>query len=336
MTNGKGKPYKPPTTGSDATKPTVQISSPSNGTTVSGTVTIQASASDNIGVSSIALSINGSVVGTVNGSAYTFSWNTGSLSNGNYTITAVAKDAAGNQGMASVTVGVNSTVVVLPPSTSLPANFSLVTPPVGNQGYEWTCAPFASAYGARSIEQYYRTGASAYNPSTNIFSPEYVYNQTKFSDCGSGTSITATLDLMKNKGVATLQSMPYSDVNGCSLLPTTTQDANAALYKIGGYSKILNTDKAAIKAMIANKHAVIATIVADNSFVNAKTGFIWKTYSGSGAAGHALIICGYDDAKNAYKVMSSWGTAWGDAGYSWIDYDFFPTKAGAYTYVMNY
>jgi hypothetical protein len=151
MTNGKGKPYKPPTTGSDATKPTVQISSPSNGTTVSGTVTIQASASDNIGVSSIALSINGSVVGTVNGSAYTFSWNTGSLSNGNYTITAVAKDAAGNQGMASVTVGVNSTVVVLPPSTSLPANFSLVTPPVGNQGYEWTCAPFASAYGARSI-----------------------------------------------------------------------------------------------------------------------------------------------------------------------------------------
>jgi C1A family cysteine protease len=336
MASAKGKPVKPPISSSDLTKPIVSNLLPANGSTISGTVTISASATDNVGVTLISLFIDGSQVSSNTSGSITYSWNASSLS-GNHTIRVDAKDAAGNVGTATSIVGVNSTVVVLPPPpTSSPSVFNLVTPPVGNQGNEWTCAAFASGYAARSIEQYYRTKATSYSTASNVYSPEYIYNQTKFSDCGSGTSITATLDLMKNKGVATWNSMPYSDANGCSLLPTTTQDANAALYKIGGYSKILNTDKVAIKSMISSNHPVIATIVADNSFLNAKAGFIWKVYSGSGAAGHALIICGYDDSKNAYKVMSSWGTAWGDAGYSWIDYDFFPTKAGAYTFVMNY
>jgi hypothetical protein len=336
MASAKGKPVKPPISSSDLTQPTVSNLIPSNGSTVSGTVSISASSSDNVGVTSTTLFIDGAQVASNPSNSISYSWNASSLS-GNHTLRVDAKDAAGNVGSATSIVGVNSTVVVLPPpTTTTPSAFSLVTPPVGNQGNEWTCAAFASGYGARSIEQYYRTKATSYNTASNIYSPEYIYNQTKFSDCGSGTSITATLDLMKNKGVATWNSMPYSDANGCSLLPTAAQDADAALYKIGGYSKILNTDKVAIKSMINSNHAVIATIVADNSFLNAKAGFIWKVYSGSGAAGHALIICGYDDSKNAYKVMSSWGTAWGDAGYSWIDYDFFPTKAGTYTFVMNY
>jgi hypothetical protein len=38
-----------------------------------------------------------------------------------------------------------------------------------------------------------------------------------------------------------------------------------------------------------------------------------------------MAITGWDDAKNAYKVQNSWGTNWGDAGFGWIDYQFFPT-----------
>jgi C1A family cysteine protease len=87
--------------------------------------------------------------------------------------------------------------------------------------------------------------------------------------------------------------------------------------------------------MVFQNHPVIVTVIADNSFVTAKAGFIWKTFSGSGNLPHSIVICGYDDTKNAYKVMNSWGTTWGDAGYSWIDYDFFPTKTGTYCYVIN-
>ena len=129
--------------------------------------------------------------------------------------------------------------------------------------------------------------------------------------------------------------MPYSDANGCSLLPNDAQKDEASGYKITGYSKIINSDIAAIKAMIDIDHPIICAILADNSFQNATAGFIWKTFSGSGNLPHCVTICGYDDSKHAYKVINSWGTIWGDGGFSWIDYDFFPTKAGTYVYVIN-
>ena len=318
--------------GSDITNPTVNISSPSNGSTVSGTVSITANASDNAGLNVVRFSINGNLVHSDNSSPYSYSWNTSSASAGVHVLTATAVDAAGNSSTHEIEVTVNTTVL---PPTSLPASASLLTPTPGHQGNEGSCVPFAIAYGARSIEHFYKNNASSYAYSTNIFSPEYAYNQTKFGECGSGTSITTVLDLIVNKGVATWQAMPYSDVNGCSIQPTSSQDANAASYKIASYSKIPNTDEVAIKTMIASKHPVIATIIADNSFVNAKAGFIWRTYSGSGSLPHTLVICGYDDAKHAYKVMNSWGTGWADAGFSWIDYDFFITKSSYYLYTIQ-
>ncbi|MCL2102000.1 MAG: hypothetical protein FWH22_09850, partial [Fibromonadales bacterium] len=38
---------------------------------------------------------------------------------------------------------------------------------------------------------------------------------------------------------------------------------------------------------------------------------------------HAMVLVGYDDSKNAFRVLNSWGTSWGDRGSIWIDYDFF-------------
>ena len=91
--------------------------------------------------------------------------------------------------------------IVIPPTT-IPSNFTLMTPPVGDQGYEGSCVPFATAYAARSIEQYYKTNVTSYSYSLNIFSPEYVYNQTKFGDCGTGTAITLALGLAAFKSAS--------------------------------------------------------------------------------------------------------------------------------------
>jgi hypothetical protein len=42
--------------------------------------------------------------------------------------------------------------------------------------------------------------------------------------------------------------------------------------------------------------------------------------TGTNEGGHAMLVVGYDDAISAYKVMNSWGTSWGNAGYFWFDY----------------
>jgi hypothetical protein len=319
----------------DVTAPTISITSPASGSTVTGTVSVSVTASDNVSVKSVALSVDGTVVSTLTAAPYNFSWNSTNVTDGNHSLSAKATDASGNTNTSTITVAKNTTITTLPPTTTLPSALELSTPPVGYQGGEGNCVVFASTYAARSIEQYYKTGASSYSFATNIFSPEFVYNQTKFSDCGSGTSVTTVLDFMKAQGACTWQSMPYDYNNGCSLMPNSSQTTEASKYKISTYSWLYASDQTAIKTMVFNKHAVIIGFNPDQSFVNAGPGFIWKAYSGGKMAPHAVIICGWDDAKHAYKVMNSWGTSWGDNGYSWIDYDFLPYTGGGVCYAIT-
>jgi glucose/arabinose dehydrogenase len=91
----------------DAQAPTVTITSPAAGN-VSGTVSITANASDNVGVVGVLFLLNGVILGAEDLSApYSFSWNTLTAINGNDTLTAVARDAAGNTtSSASVIVNV--------------------------------------------------------------------------------------------------------------------------------------------------------------------------------------------------------------------------------------
>lgn len=80
----------------DTTPPTVSITSPTNTTTV-GTITISATASDNVGVTGVQFKIDGNNLQTEDRTApYTISWNSTSSTNGTHVITAVAKDAQGN------------------------------------------------------------------------------------------------------------------------------------------------------------------------------------------------------------------------------------------------
>jgi hypothetical protein len=81
----------------DTTNPSVSMTAPSAGAVVSGTVTVSASASDNVGVTSVQFTLNGANLGAADTTApYSISWNTTTAGNGSYTLRAIAHDAAGN------------------------------------------------------------------------------------------------------------------------------------------------------------------------------------------------------------------------------------------------
>src|SRR5205807_10022873 len=91
----------------DNIPPTVSITAPAAGSTVSGTVTVSATASDNVGVVGVQFKLDGANLGAeVTGAPYTLSWNTATASNGLHTLAAVARDAAGNS---TTSVGVTIT-----------------------------------------------------------------------------------------------------------------------------------------------------------------------------------------------------------------------------------
>ena len=81
----------------DTTPPTVSMSAPADGATVSGTTAVSASASDNVGVAGVQFLLDSSNLGNEIPSApYTFQWNTTTASIGTHTLAAVARDFSGN------------------------------------------------------------------------------------------------------------------------------------------------------------------------------------------------------------------------------------------------
>ena len=81
----------------DIQAPSVSITSPSTGSTVSGQTTVSVAASDNVSVSKVELFINGSLWATATSAPYDFTWDTSLTANGTATLQAYAWDSAGNQ-----------------------------------------------------------------------------------------------------------------------------------------------------------------------------------------------------------------------------------------------
>jgi len=117
-------PLTASTAACDTTPPTVSVTSPTGGSTLTGSVTISANASDDTAVSEVSFWVDGQQVGTVdNAPPYTTSWDTRTASNGTHTITAIARDSSNNTTTsAPVTVTVNN--VQAPPPPGLVAAYS--------------------------------------------------------------------------------------------------------------------------------------------------------------------------------------------------------------------
>lgn len=94
----------------DTVAPTVAISTPNAGATVGGSVTIAGSSSDNVGVGTVSVAIDGGswqpAAGTT---SWSWTWPTSPLGNGAHTVAARASDRSGNATVTSETVMVSNT-----------------------------------------------------------------------------------------------------------------------------------------------------------------------------------------------------------------------------------
>jgi hypothetical protein len=106
--------------GGDETPPTVVVTEPVAGATVFGVVTVEADASDNVGVVGVQFKVDGIALGgEVLAPPHFVNWNTAGAANGFHTLTAVARDAAGNTATSlPVAVTVNNPLDTTPPVLS--------------------------------------------------------------------------------------------------------------------------------------------------------------------------------------------------------------------------
>jgi cellulose/xylan binding protein with CBM9 domain/Big-like domain-containing protein/parallel beta helix pectate lyase-like protein len=215
-----------PTT--DRTPPTVAITSPSSGATVSGSIALAATASDNVGVAGVQFKLDGANLGAEDTTApYTVTWNTGTVSSGSHTLTAVARDAAGN-----VTTSSTLTVTVANDTTAPTVS---ITSPTSGATFSTSLSPLtlsgtaADAVGVSQVTWTNDRGGSGTATGTTSWTAGGIVLQS-----GSNVLTVTARDAAGNRQTVTL-TVTYSPAAALSVsitVPTSGATFNSNSFRI--------------------------------------------------------------------------------------------------------
>jgi C1A family cysteine protease len=142
-----------------------------------------------------------------------------------------------------------------------------------------------------------------------------------------------------------MQAFGY-DPTTCSRQPDTASLARAKYFKIQSWNTIPTTVADLKNSLLGGHPIIVAFAVYPDYFrLNATTNTTYDNTDGTKGACtvapclggyHANAVVGYDDSRNAFKVINSWGTGWGSGGYGWIDYGFLTNgDLGLVAYIAN-
>jgi archaellum component FlaF (FlaF/FlaG flagellin family) len=172
---GTAPPPPPPPPPSDTQPPTVAITSPANGATLNGTVSVAANATDNVAVSRVEMLLDGSLVATDTAAPYTFSWDTRTASNASHTLRARAVDSSGN-----TTTSTTVTVTVNNPPAPTP-EIVLWTADVQTRAGAWQLVQDTTAAGGIAIRHADAGGAKL---TTALAAPTHYFEVTFNAEAG--------------------------------------------------------------------------------------------------------------------------------------------------------
>ncbi|WP_224366184.1 S8 family serine peptidase [Hyalangium versicolor] len=184
----------------DTTPPSTSITAPAGGSTLSGTTTISASASDNVGVTKVEFYAGSTLIGTDTSSPFSVDWNTGAVTNGSYSLTTKAFDAAGNTATSSaVAVTVDNVQGSCSTTTQLLANPGFES---GNTG--WT-APTGVINGTTSGSAPYAGTYKAWLNGNGSTSTEYAYQDVTIPSTACSASFSFWLKITTSETTTSTQ-----------------------------------------------------------------------------------------------------------------------------------
>src|SRR6185503_11477229 len=122
--------------------PSVSLTGLSSGQTVSGTITLNAIAADDHGVSRVVFMVDSTTIASDTSSPYSASLNTATLANGTHTIKAQAFDASGLSSTSQMAVNVQNGATTSTGGTTTTTTTTVSTPAPGSGSLDlWFKAP---------------------------------------------------------------------------------------------------------------------------------------------------------------------------------------------------
>jgi len=131
--------------------------------------------------------------------------------------------------------------------------------------------------------------------------------------CNGGLMDSAFDYIIKNKGIDTEASYPYTAKNGNCHFSTANVGAT-----LTGYTDVPSQNEAALVQALQGRPVSVAIDASHSSFQFYKTGVYYEAACSATRLDHGVLAVGYGtDASGAdyYIVKNSWGTSWGTAGY---------------------
>ncbi|HWT55841.1 MAG TPA: Ig-like domain-containing protein [Candidatus Microsaccharimonas sp.] len=275
------------TPAADTTPPAAVVSNPANGATVSGATSVNVTASDNTGVARVELYRGTTLIASTPTAPYSFYWDTTTVANGTYSLTAKAYDAAGNVGTsAAISVTVNNQVAdTTPPLANL-------TAPTANATVSGTVNVAASATdnaGVTSSELYIDGVLRASSTNGSLSFSWNTLNETN----GLHTLQTKAYDAAGNVGSSSLITVTISN-QGDKVAPvvTITQPGNGSVITNSLTVTATATDNTGVTRLeIYLDNALKATTTSGNYTTKLNTR---KLASGT----HTIMVKAYDAAGN--------------------------------------
>ncbi|MDZ4710327.1 MAG: C1 family peptidase [Saprospiraceae bacterium] len=218
-----------------------------------------------------------------------------------------------------------------------------------NQGAISSCTGWATGYGAMSIMQAVKQNwkDSVNKIKNNAFSALFIYNQIWKGGCDyGGSNILDAGKLLVEKGNVSSKEFDRFK-NKCDRLPNEAELRLASKSKIQEFAKVFSPDEPALnkidktKLSLAKKLPVVIGINLRKNFKEIKSNeLFWKPQYGDTTfyCAHAMVVVGFDDDRQAFEVMNSWGTEWANGGFVWIKYkDYAEYAKHAYHFIpFNY
>jgi hypothetical protein len=175
--------------GGDTTAPTVSASESG----ASGTITLSATASDNVGVSKVEFYVDGALKGTDTTAAYSMTLDSTTLANGSHTLTAKAYDAAGN-------VATSSAVAFSVSNTVAPTQL------LANTGFESGAASWTASTGVISNDTSAPAHAGSYKAWLDGYGAAHtdsVYQQVAIPSTATSATLAFWLEVQSDETTTT-------------------------------------------------------------------------------------------------------------------------------------